>query len=83
MYFSLLCGIAMLVYNPELLHQHWMHAKLFFVICLIGVTQMAAPIRRRFEKEECKYASKTFRFIDEVPTLLMIAIVLLVILKPF
>ncbi len=83
MYFSLLMGGIMLYLNPSLFSQHWMHAKLLFVVLLMGVTQMAGPFQRKLRSGESKITSKKFRILNEVPTLLMILIVLLVILKPF
>jgi len=83
MWLSIAMGTAMLAVNPSLLEHHWMRAKLFCVFFLIGITQMAGPMHRKLASGESKKTSKTFRILNEVPTLLMIAIVFLVILKPF
>lgn len=80
---AFLLGVSMLAMNPVLLEKPWMHAKLFFALCLIGVSHMAGRIRRELSQGHCRYREKTFRILNEVPTLLMIAIVFLVILRPF
>jgi len=80
---AFILGVSMIVYNPNLLKYHWMHGKLFLAFLLIGVTHMAGAVRKKLLKGECRYTSKTLRILNEVPTLLMIGIVLLVILQPF
>lgn len=83
MYFSLLMGALMLYLNPSLFSHGWLHAKLLLVVFLMGVTQMAGPFQRKLKSGESKIPEKKFRILNEVPTILMILIVLLVILKPF
>ncbi len=76
-------GVSMLFLNPILIMEEWMWAKLFFVFCLMTVSFMAGRIRKELERGICRYSEKTFRILNEVPTLLMIFIVFLVILRPF
>lgn len=80
---ALILGLCMIFYNPNLLGYHWVQLKLFFAFLMIGMTHMAGGVRKRLEHDECRFSSKALRFINEVPTLLMIFIVLLVILQPF
>ena len=80
---SILFGGWMIVLQPGLLSQHWLHAKLTLVFFLIGSTHMGKMYIRKLNDGTCKVSSKTFRFLNEVPTILMIGIVLLVILRPF
>lgn len=80
---SFILGASMLVYNPNLLQYHWMHGKLFLVFLMIGITHMAGAVHKKLVRGECRYTSKTLRILNEVPTILMIGIVLLVILQPF
>ncbi len=80
---ALLMGVLMLGLNPELLHAHWMHAKLFFVVLLLGVTHYAGALLREFRDGKVTRSHKFFRVMNEVPTLLMIIIVVLVIVRPF
>jgi protoporphyrinogen IX oxidase len=83
MLLALAMGISMIVYNPNILKYPWMHAKLLFVFLMIGVTHVAKKFQRELENNTCKVTAKTFRILNEVPTLLMILIILLVILQPF
>lgn len=79
---AFILGIAMLFQNPSLLQEGWMHGKLFLVVLLIGVTHMAGSLRKKLANGTSTRSVKFFRILNEVPTLLMIGIVLLAILKP-
>ena len=83
MWVSAFLGFSMVVFQPFLLETRWFYFKLFLVILLMGVTLWAGQIHYDLVNGRCKISSKTFRFLNEIPTLLMIGIVLLVILKPF
>lgn len=61
----------------------WLHGKLLLVIGLTGVHGMLAKHRKAFAADERQNSAKFYRIINEVPTVLMIFIVLLVVLKPF
>jgi len=61
----------------------WLHIKITIVLFLAGYHGFLARCRKNFEKGQNKYSQKFYRIINEVPTLLMICIVTLVILKPF
>jgi len=61
----------------------WLHIKITLVLCLAGFHGFLSVCRKKFVAGENKRSQKFFRMINEVPTLLMIAIVALVILKPF
>lgn len=83
MWVSLVLGTVMVGLQPYLLETHWFKMKVILVISLMGVTLWAGQILNHLSDGSCKIRSKTFRFLNEIPTLLMIGIVLLVILKPF
>jgi protoporphyrinogen IX oxidase len=61
----------------------WLHAKLALVIVMSGIHGLLARYVRDFGADRNRHSAKFYRIINEVPTLLMIAIVLLVVLKPF
>lgn len=61
----------------------WMHAKLTLVLILSGFHGMLVRWVREFANDERKRTPRFYRIANEVPTLLMIGIVLLVVLKPF
>jgi protoporphyrinogen IX oxidase len=61
----------------------WLHLKLVLVIVMSGVHGMLARYVRDFAADRNRHSQKFYRIINEVPTLLLIGIVLLVVLKPF
>jgi putative membrane protein len=61
----------------------WLHAKLTLVVVLSAVHGLFSRWVRDFAADRNSRSQKLYRVINEVPTLLMIAIVLLVVLKPF
>lgn len=61
----------------------WFHAKLALVIILSGFHGMFSRWRRDFERGENRKNQRFFRFVNEVPAVLMMLIVILVVVKPF
>jgi protoporphyrinogen IX oxidase len=61
----------------------WFQAKLALVIVMSGVHGMLARHVRDFGADQNRHSQKYYRIINEIPTILMIVIVLLVVLKPF
>lgn len=61
----------------------WFHGKLALVIALSGAHGFLAGCVRRFGNDENQRSQKFYRIFNEVPTVLMIGIVILVIVKPF
>ncbi len=61
----------------------WLGAKLVLVLALSGVHGFFSARVRDFATDQNRHSERFYRIINEVPTLLMIAIVLLVVLKPF
>jgi len=63
--------------------QGWLHVKVGLVLLLAGYTVMLEKWRRDFVTGRSLPSTRFFRVINEVPALLMLAIVALVVLKPF
>lgn len=61
----------------------WLHAKIFFVLILMGYFYSLGYFRNKFLVDDCHKSGKFFRMYNEVPTLLLMVIVAMVILKPF
>jgi putative membrane protein len=61
----------------------WLHAKIALVVAMSGLGGLLGRYVRDFAHDRNRHSQKFYRIINEVPTLLMIAIVLLVVLKPF
>jgi putative membrane protein len=74
-------GCILILLNGAILKAPWFHAKLLFVVVLIGVTHSCGPIMRKLQSGKSKYTGKFLRIYNELPTVLMIIIVFLVILK--
>jgi putative membrane protein len=61
----------------------WMHAKLALVVVLVGYHHACGALLRRFERGENTRSHVWYRWFNEAPVLLLLAVVLLVVLKPF
>ena len=72
-----------LAYTLGVWTEGWFHAKLFLVIVLSGLHGMLSRWRRDFEAGKNTKSQRFFRIVNEVPAVLMAAIVILVLVKPF
>ena len=61
----------------------WLWAKIILVLGLSAVHGLLARWRKDFAQDRNRHSQKFYRVINEVPTILMILIVLVVVLKPF
>jgi len=61
----------------------WLWAKIVLVLALSAVHGLLARWMKDFAHDRNRHSQKFYRIINEVPTVLMILIVLLVVLKPF
>jgi putative membrane protein len=61
----------------------WLEAKLALVVILSAMHGLFARWVKAFAADRNRHSQRFYRFINEVPTVLMILIVLLVVLKPF
>jgi putative membrane protein len=61
----------------------WLHAKLLLVLLLSAVHGFFARWVKDFAADRNVRSQRLYRFINEIPTLLMIGIVILVVVKPF
>ncbi len=77
-------GLSMIIANPSIMSgQGWMHAKLLFVVLMSGAHGILAANVRRFANDQNTKSAKYFRILNEAPTVLMIAIVILAVVQPF
>ena len=79
---SFIFGLWMLALNPELLSEPWFHVKFAAVFLMAGVHGKFSKMRRLLENDEKPLSSKTYRIWNEVPTVLMIIIVVMAVAKP-
>lgn len=76
-------GIWMLYLNPTLLLEGWMHVKIVCVLAMAGCHGIFGRIRRQLENDQTPYSSKAYRIWNEVPTVLLIVIVIMAVVEPF
>ncbi|MCC7109190.1 MAG: CopD family protein [Deltaproteobacteria bacterium] len=80
---ALVTGTLMIVLQMHLLKQPWMHAKLTLVLGMIASHVYALRARKRLLTEPQAVGHKRFRVLNEIPTLLMIGIVIFVVVRPW
>ena len=78
-----LCGIAMLAIHPYLLREQWLHVKLVALIGMQICHALFARWRREFARDANKHDARFYKYWNEVPTLLLIIIVIMAVVKPF
>ncbi|WHZ20138.1 MAG: protoporphyrinogen IX oxidase HemJ [Rhodanobacteraceae bacterium] len=76
-------GIATLVVEPFYLHAGWLHVKLALVLLLVVYHAMLVKLTRGFAHDGCHWSSRKLRWFNEVPSMLLLAIVILAVVKPF
>ena len=79
---SFVFGLWMCALNPELFKEPWFHVKFTAVFLLAGVHGKFSKMRRLLENDEKPLSSKSYRIWNEVPTVLMIIIVVMAVAKP-
>lgn len=79
---TMLTGIGGTHGRPELLEMPWLRMKLLLAIGLVAYHTWLGLICRDFANYRNQHSSKFFRWINEIPALFLIAMVLLAILKP-
>ena len=75
-------GAAMVVAAPIYLTMTWLRIKLLLVLLLIAYHWFCYKLMRDFAENRNVHSAKWYRGFNEVPSLLLIAIVLLAVLKP-
>jgi putative membrane protein len=76
-------GGSMVAMDPSIFSQGWFHLKLLLVLLMSAMHGIYGGWLRAFAQDANTRSQKTFRIANEVPTLLMIVIVIMVIVKPF
>ena len=72
-----------LAYAEGFYRDGWLHAKLALVVLMSGVHGLLSARVRTFAEDRNRSSGRFYRVLNEVPTVLMIGIVILVIVKPF
>jgi len=63
--------------------EHWFHVKFLLVLLMSGFHGFLSRWRKQFAADKNTHTENFYRKVNEIPTILMIFIVLLVILRPF
>ena len=79
---TLVFGIAMLVANPAYLWLAWVQAKLLLLGGLVVYDLYLGRVRRRFASGDFYLNSRQCRIRNEIPTLFLVGIILLAVLRP-
>ena len=77
-----LAGLA-LATSGHFWADHWLSLKLVLVIAMTAFHLWLGARLRDFGTDKNRFASRTYRMVNEIPTLLLIGIVILVVVKPF
>ncbi len=77
-------GLWLLVaYWPAYSGGGWLHAKLALVLVLVGFHLYCLRLVRAFRHDRNCHGHVFYRWINEIPALVLVAVVILVIVKPF
>jgi putative membrane protein len=72
-----------LAWAQGMLHDRWLWAKFVLVVVLTGYHHALGVWRRGFAADRNVRDQRFYRLANEVPTALMVGIVILVVVKPF
>ena len=85
-------AVLTLVFGLALIHTYgtdwlkvsgWLHAKLTLLVFVYGYHFYLYHLYKKFERDENQHSSKFYRFINEAPVLIILAVVVLAVVKPF
>jgi len=72
---------GLLSVNPDWLRQGWMHAKLGFVVVLLLYHGFCYRLMGQLQRGDCRWNGRQLRALNELPTLLLVIVVMLVVFK--
>jgi protoporphyrinogen IX oxidase len=72
-----------LAYELDAWSQPWLHGKLLLVVLMTGFHHFCGATLKKFAADRNTRTARFYRFANEVPTVLLIGIVVLVVVKPF
>ena len=79
----LVFGGWLLYLNPGLMKMGWMHAKLALVFLLVGYHHVCLAYMKKFARDENSKSHVFYRWFNEAPVLILIAVICLAVVKPF
>ena len=82
MILTMVFGFLLIVLNPAVLRAGWFYGKLGGVAFLVAYQVLAVLTQERFSRGDYWLSEKACRIINEVPTLILVWIVILAVVKP-
>jgi putative membrane protein len=79
---AVLFGIAMIVVSPQYLAQEWLRAKVLLVALLVGYHGWCYRLMLGLRAQRPQHSQRWYRLFNEVPGVLLLAIVTLAVVKP-
>lgn len=76
-------GLLVLHLSPGLWASGWWHGKVFGILALMAMHMMMARWQREFAQDRNTRSARFYRFANEVPAVIMVAVVIFVVVKPF
>ena len=76
-------GVATLAVEPYYLAAGWLHVKLALVALLVVYHGVLVKLVRDLARDRCQWSARGMRWFNEVPGVLLLAIVILAVVKPF
>lgn len=82
---TLIFGVWLLSYYSleQLAIMHWLHAKLTLVLLLLIYHGYCRHLLRQFSNDQNTHTHIFYRWFNELPVLILLAVVILVVVKPF
>ena len=75
-------GVTLLVLEPAWLAARWLHLKLAFVLALVVYHIYCGRLLSLFRDGRNRRSARWYRWFNELPTLLLVAIIVLAVVKP-
>ena len=82
---TLILGVWLMSFYPleALLQMHWLHAKLILVALLFAYHGMCGRMLRDFANNNNQRSHVYYRWFNELPVFILIAVIILAVVKPF
>ncbi|MFD1216035.1 MULTISPECIES: protoporphyrinogen oxidase HemJ [Microbulbifer] len=81
---TIVFGVWLITFNPDYYKSAaWLHAKLTFVVLLIGYHHICGAYVKKFAAGTVTKSGRYFRIFNELPVFALVAIIILAVVKPF
>lgn len=80
---TVIFGLWLIAINPAYASMGWLQVKLLLVVALVGYNVYCGHLVRVFAQDRNSRSHVWYRYFNEAPTLALIAIIILAVVKPF